>query len=348
MTTRVLDLFCGGGGSSWGARNAGAEIACAVDAWHIAVETYRTNFPGASVINATLDDDSCPSLLGGTGNIDLILASPECTNHTCAKGSRPRSEASRRTANYVIKFAEKLKPRWIVLENVVQMRGWQGYTPLIGDLEALGYDVLPQVLDAADFGVPQTRRRLFLICDREASPDPIKASGKGRRRPLTAADVVQLDGPWQSRPLYSDGRAPDTLTRAERAMDELGKGEPFLIVYYGSDGSGGWQPLDRPLRTLTTLDRFGLVTWNRKTPMLRMLQVPELMRAMGFDETYSLPHGSRRDRIKILGNGVCPPVMEAVVSSLVGQPKRSRSPGKTSRRTPQRFGNGREKPCNSV
>lgn len=92
-------------------------------------------------------------------------------------------------------------------------------------------------------------------------------------------------------------------------------------MYYGSDGSGGWQPLDRPLRTLTTLDRFGLVTWKGRIPMLRMLQVPELKRAMGFDKNYILPHGSRRDQIKILGNGVCPPVMEMVVHSLTAHKK---------------------------
>jgi DNA (cytosine-5)-methyltransferase 1 len=315
MKPRVLDLFCGGGGSSWGARNAGAEIACAVDAWPIAVETYRTNFPGAKVINATLDEGSCPSLLGRIGKIDLILASPECTNHTCAKGGRPRDEASKRTANYVINFAKKLEPRWIVVENVVQMRGWHGYSPLIDELETLGYNVLPQVLDAAEFSVPQTRRRLFLLCDREGMPRAVNARSSGQRV-RKAADVIQFKGQWESRPLYSARRAPDTLARAERAITELGKGEPFLIVYYGSDGGGGWQPLDRPLRTLTTLDRFGLVTWEGRTPMLRMLQVPELMRAMGFSKQYALPHGSRRDRIKILGNGVCPPVMDAVVRSL--------------------------------
>lgn len=320
MKPRVLDLFCGGGGSSWGAASAQAEIACAVDAWSVAVKTYQANFPEARVIQATLNEDSCPSLLGDIENIDLILASPECTNHTCAKGSRPRDEDSKRTANYVIRFAEKLKPRWIVLENVVQMRSWHGYTPLIDELRALGYNVLPQVLDAADFGVPQTRRRLFLLCDRGAVPVPVEPLRRGRRL-RRAADVVQFDGTWKSRPLYSDRRAPDTLARAERAIGELGKGKPFLIVYYGSDGSGGWQRLDRPLRTLTTLDRFGLVTWEGQTPMLRMLQVPELMQAMGFDANYILSQGSRRDQIKILGNGVCPPVMEAVVRSLTRQVK---------------------------
>ena len=321
--TRVLDLFCGGGGSSWGARNAGARISCAIDAWPIAVQTYATNFPGAQVINATLDECTCPSLVADAGRIDLLLASPECTNHTCAKGSGPRDESSRRTANYVVNFAEALMPRWVVLENVVQMRNWHGYTPLIDDLKSLGYNVETRILDAADFGVPQTRRRLFILCDREGAPGRVAIPAQKRNKPK-AADVVQLDGPWDSRPLYSERRAPDTLARAERAIKELGKGLPFLIVYYGSDGSGGWQPLERPLRTLTTLDRFGLVTWRGKTPMLRMLQVPELVRAMGFDKSYVLPHGSRRDRIKILGNGVCPPVMEAVVRSLVSTGKRSR------------------------
>jgi DNA (cytosine-5)-methyltransferase 1 len=67
----------------------------------------------------------------------------------------------------------------------------------------------------------------------------------------------------------------------QRAISELGRGRPFLIVYYGSDGAGGWHSLDRPIRTLTTLDRFGLVTWRGDVPMLRMLQVPELKRGDG-------------------------------------------------------------------
>jgi DNA (cytosine-5)-methyltransferase 1 len=107
------------------------------------------------------------------------------------------------------------------------------------------------------------------------------------------------------------------LERAERAIAALGKGVPFLIVYYGSDGAGGWQSLDRPLRTLTTLDRFGLVTWEGREPMLRMLQVEELREAMGFPAEHVFKHGSRRDRIKLIGNGVAPPVMKAAIEALV-------------------------------
>lgn len=315
MTIRTLDLFCGGGGSGWGARAAGAKVVCGVDAWNVAAETYRKNFPGARVLQKTLDEDSSPADLGRRlGKIDLILASPECTNHTCAKGAKPRDESSRRTARYILNFARELEPRWMVLENVVHMRSWHGYDPLIDELRELGYHVLPQVLNAVDFGVPQTRRRLFLLCDRQRMPDeiPIPTGTK-----FSAASLLDPLGTWPVRPLYAPKRAAGTIARAERAMVALGRGVPFLIVYYGTDGSGGWQPLDRPLRTLTTLDRFGLVTWQGEMPMLRMLQVPELRRAMGFDDGFCLDHGSRRDRIRLLGNGVCPPVMAAAVRSLM-------------------------------
>ena len=99
-------------------------------------------------------------------------------------------------------------------------------------------------------------------------------------------------------------------------MKALGKRIPFLIVYYGSDGAGGWQSIDRPLRTMTTLDRFGLVTWEGREPMLRMLQVEELRSAMGFPNSHLFDHGTRRDKIRMLGNGVAPPVMRAIVETL--------------------------------
>lgn len=312
---RTVDMFCGGGGSSWGARAAGAEIVCGIDAWDVATRTFADNFPGALAVNRRMDATTTPADLGIEGPVDLLLASPECTNHTCARGSRPRDEASRSTANFVLRFAEDLSPRWVVVENVVQMRSWDGYPALIEGLEDLGYVVRPEIVDAAAFGVPQTRRRLFLICDREGAPGPLVRTHVVEPR---AKDVLDPDYAYRSTPLRSDRRAKGTLERAERAIAALGEGVPFLIVYYGSDGAGGWQPLDRPLRTLTTLDRFGLVTWREGTPMLRMLQVPELRRAMGFGLDYVMAQGTRRDRIRLLGNGVCPPVMDTIVRGLVG------------------------------
>ena len=309
---RTLDLFCGGGGSSWGAKAAGAEIVCGVDACEIAAATYARNFGISASRCLRLDEGSSPADLGDIGDIDLLLASPECTNHTCARGNRPRDDESRRTANYVLKFAADLKPRWVVIENVVHMRNWHGYEPIIDELTALGYSVSPQVLNATDFGVPQNRRRLFLLADLEREPPKIVGKSKVIK---TARGILDPQGTWPSRPLYRPGRAAATIERAERAMAALGRGKPFLIVYYGSDGAGGWQELDQPLRTLTTLDRFGLVTWENGEPYLRMLQVPELRRAMGFTRGFVL-EGRRRDQIRTLGNGVAPPVMKAIVSQL--------------------------------
>jgi DNA (cytosine-5)-methyltransferase 1 len=315
MPIRALDMFCGAGGSSAGARLAGARIIRGIDSWDLATLTFKDNFTRALVETRELRPNSHPASGMCEGDIDLLLASPECSNHSPAKGSKPRSEQSRRTSHYVLNFAKRLKPRWIVLENVVQLRDWKGYDPLLDELRRMGFHIRPQILNAVDFGVPQTRRRLFVLCDRDKDPVPVKSRKRKRRN---AENVIRLDGPWPSRPLYLENRAGPTLERAERAIDVLGKRVPFLIVYYGSDGSGGWQRLDRPLRTLTTLDRFGLVTWDGREPMLRMLQVDELRRAMGFPATHRFEYGSRRDRIKMIGNGVAPPVMKAVVETLAG------------------------------
>ena len=315
MTLRTLDLFCGGGGSSWGARAAGAEIVGGVDADPIASSAFARNFAGARAVNCRMSDTTTAASLGDLGRIDLLLASPECTNHTCARGARPVDEASRNTARYVLNFARDLRPRWVVIENVPQMKAWDGYGPLVTELESLGYNLKAAVLDAQHFGVPQQRRRLFIACDLDAIP-VLPVGNVTSRRP-TVASILDPVGTWASKPLFKEGRAAPTLARAARAIEALDPNVPFLIVYYGSDASGGWQRLDRPLRTITTIDRFGLVTWMDGAPMLRMLQVPELMRAMGFHGGYSLDGiGSRRDRVRLLGNGVAPPVMEAIVQTL--------------------------------
>jgi DNA (cytosine-5)-methyltransferase 1 len=313
---RGLDMFAGAGGSSAGARLAGIELAGAIDMCPLATETYRTNFPGTYVATERVERVDLERLRRRIGQIDLLVASPECTNHTCAKGGRPRDESSRATAMHAIKYAHKFRPRWLVLENVVHMRPWARYSELCDALRSLGYHVAEQILDASDLGVAQTRRRLFIVGDREKPPGLVTHEHPGRRR--AAKSILDAPGTWETSKLFAKGRARGTVERAERAFRALGRDASFLIVYYGSDGSGGWQPLQRPLRTITTIDRFALVEQEKDGPVMRMLQVPELKRAMGFADDFKLPLGSRRDRIRLLGNGVCPPVMEAVIRSLIG------------------------------
>ena len=122
---RTLDLFCGGGGSSRGASMAGATPVAALDMWELATATYAMNFPDAVVYRMKAASLSPHRVADEVGDIDLMLASPECTSHSVAKGNKPRCDKSRNTAFEVVRFAEVLRPRWIVVENVMQMQRWR-------------------------------------------------------------------------------------------------------------------------------------------------------------------------------------------------------------------------------
>lgn len=313
---RVLDLFCGAGGSSWGAREAGVEIVAAFDLWPLAGEAHLVNFPESDFINSRLEELDVDELAKKYGEIDLILASPECTNHSPAKGNKPRCEKSKDTAFQVVRFAAAFKPRWLVIENVVNMRKWTRYAEFKSALEKLGYKLQEQILNSAHFGVAQSRRRLFLTADLNQEPPKIVPR---KRMVNKVADIVDLNGTYRWTPLRRPNRAAATLERAERGIAAMGADKPFLLVYYGSDGGGGWQKLNRPLRTITTVDRFALVKPDKEHGhVMRMLQVPELQAAMGMPVKMKLEAGTRRDRIKMIGNAVCPPVMKRVVKHLLG------------------------------
>jgi DNA (cytosine-5)-methyltransferase 1 len=199
------------------------------------------------------------------------------------------------------------------------MRRWSRYKEFRTKLEELGYFVSEQVLNALDFGVPQSRRRLFLLCDNKRKPDEIKKIRSSRR--LNARTFIDLNGKYKWAVLATKQRAKATMERAERAESVVGQKKPFIIVYYGSDHAGGWQKLNAPLRTITTLDRFAVVKTQKRMRVMRMLQVSELQQAMGM-QGMRLETGTRRDRIKLLGNAVCPAVMQKVVNSLTNSEKK--------------------------
>jgi DNA (cytosine-5)-methyltransferase 1 len=308
-----IDLFAGVGGSSWGAKNAGINMVAAVDCWSLARDTYKSNFPRVWFLHERCEAIKLSELKKKLGGVNLIVASPECTSHTCAKGDAVRSETSRRTAFQVIRFAKELKPRWIVVENVVHMRTWKSYEKWMKQLRELGYNLRDQVINAVDHGVPQARRRLFIMCDRERVPSEVKATVRRRK---TAASVVNKNGLFKFSELRSTKRASATLQRAGRALATVGPKKAFLLVYYSSDAAGGWQRLNVPLRTLTTLDRFAYVRPTKRGHEMRMLQIPEIKAAMGFPDDYALEYGTRREKVKLLGNAVCPQVMAAVIRTL--------------------------------
>ncbi len=317
-----VDLFCGGGLGARGAVNAGMKPLVAVDLWDIACKTYKANFPSATVLNQSIEGiDPLDHAVPGT--VDLLIASPECTNHSVAKGAAPKSEKSRETALHTVQWIASLQPRWFVIENVKEMKSWTRYRELLDTLGALGYQMREEVINAADFGAPQARVRLFLIGGLNRLPPPISPIGLIDRK--TVRDILDPDGIWRERLLFVDGRAANTAARARHAIKTLGSGAEFLIVYYGSGGEKSWQSLDQPLRTITTVDRFALVRKKDNRYVIRMLQPSELARAMSLQDTHLFPVGSRREKVKLCGNGVCAIVIEAIVERLKAAEKQADS-----------------------
>jgi DNA (cytosine-5)-methyltransferase 1 len=298
---------------------AGATPIAALDMWELATETYKLNFPAAVTYRMKASSLSPQRLADDVGAIDLLLASPECTNHSIARGNRPRCDNSRNTAFEVIRFAKVLRPRWIVIENVLQMKYWERFEEWHKKLKAIGYKTDAGILDAQYHDTPQSRRRLFIIGDLEAKPTLPQGRSSTTRTVASILGTGETDNrPWRFSPVESPKRADATIARAKRAIEALGE-VPFVMVYYGSDYAGGFQTLDRPLRTVTTLDRFAYVRPNCAGHEMRMLQPPELAAAMGFPPEHRWPDSSRRERIKLTGNAVCPPVMRDIVKTLVGE-----------------------------
>ncbi len=307
------DLFCGGGLGARGAVQAGMSPVVAVDLWEIACQTYKANFPGATVVNDRIEKVD-PLKYCLPGDLDLLIASPECTNHSVAKGAAPRDEGSRETALHTVDWIAALQPRWFIIENVKEMKAWGRYSELVDTLRALGYQMREEVINASDYGAPQGRVRLFLIGGL-GMPPPIITSPKSTRT-RSVRDILDPEGTWPMSPLFVERRAQATQDRARDAINTLGPDAEFLIVYYGSGGKKSWQTLDVPLRTVTTIDRFALVCKRNNRWKMRMLQPTELARAMSLPEHHQFPVGTRRERIKVCGNGVCAVVMQRVVEQL--------------------------------
>ncbi len=294
--------------------NAGAIPVLAVDEWGLATETYKTNFPNVEVLRSRIEELS-PRKLSEKYKADLLLASPECTSHSIARGAKEKCKESQETAIKILPWIKAFKPRWVLIENVTRMRLWGRHDELKYKIGRLGYQVSEFILNAADFGAPQARRRLFLLCDKTGIPPKAQNFEKYKKKPKPAKSIIDWNGQWEYSPLFSAKRAIPTIERARRAIRFLGYGNPFIIVYYGTDWAGGWQSLEAPLRTVTTLDRFGLVIFKRGSYMMRMLQPQELLRAMGADG-HILPFGSRRDKVKLCGNGVCSTATEVIFKEI--------------------------------
>lgn len=169
----VTDLFCGAGGSSLGAVAAGAELVMAANHWRRAIEVHNTNFPDAAHDCADISQVD-PRRYPRT---DVLIASPECTNHTTAKGvSRklqqpslfegpdPSAERSRATMFDVLRFIEVHAYDFVIVENVVDVTRWVFFDAWLLALQAAGYRWRILSINSMHTAeVPQSRDRVYVV-----------------------------------------------------------------------------------------------------------------------------------------------------------------------------------------
>lgn len=277
------DLFCGGGGFSTGVAEACKALdrtpdTVAVNHWEIAARTYKRNYPHARVLctglDAVLPNDEVPG-----GRLDLLAASPECTDHSNAKGGKPRSNQSRASAWLILKWLQELYVDSVLIENVHEFKDWgplgadgkplksmrgELFNQFIASLKALGYNVEWRIVNAANYGGATTRERLFIMARRGRNrrivwPDQSHAQlgdlqpemfGNQKQRWRPAREIIDWSLPSQSIFTRKKPLKPATLERIAAGLRKFGgkAAEPFLVVLrQHMDG----RSIDDPIPTLT-------------------------------------------------------------------------------------------------
>ena len=296
MSEICVDNFAGGGGASTGIEAAlGVHVTAAINHNPEALALHRANHPRTThYVQSIINVD--PRDVAQGQSVGLAWFSPDCRHFSKAKGSAPRSRSVRDLAWVVVHWAELVRPRVIILENVEEFTSWGPLLPdgqpcpasrglefrrWVREIRKRGYRVEWRELRACDYGAPTSRKRLFVVarCDGEAIVWPEPTHGPGLLPYRTAADCIDWSVPCPS--IFGRARplAEATLRRIARGIqryvldhhryfipppnrsnetrDRRETVHAFLIAYYAT-GTG--QAVDEPLRTGTTHDRFGLVT----------------------------------------------------------------------------------------
>lgn len=158
---RVIDLFCGCGGLSLGFQNAGFDIIAAFDNWTAALNVYQNNFNHPTEELDLSDVQNCVNKISKYSP-EMIIGGPPCQDFSSA-GKRDENNGR---GNLTVNFAEiicAIKPTWFVMENVSRITKTDKLAEAKRIFKQTGYGLTQQVLNASYCGVPQTRKRFFLI-----------------------------------------------------------------------------------------------------------------------------------------------------------------------------------------
>jgi len=157
---KAVDLFCGCGGMSLGFQNAGYEIIEAFDNWDPAIRTYEKNFDHP-IRKADLADEGMIEVVSGLSP-DIIIGGPPCQDFSSA-GHRDETLGRAALSKTYTDIVSTAKPKYFVMENVPRIRLSETYQYVREGLKKVGYGLTEKILDASHCGVPQKRKRLFLI-----------------------------------------------------------------------------------------------------------------------------------------------------------------------------------------
>lgn len=183
----AVDLFAGAGGLSEGLHRAGYRTAFAADFDEQAVGTYRHNHPDVQAKVADVAGLTARDVLDGSelghGDIDLLAGGPPCQGFSLA-GRRLPNDPKNRLFVQFLRLAQELQPKAILMENVPGIQSMQRglvVDAIENTVREMGYSVKTGVLNAAEFGVPQSRKRFIMIALRDGStpslPTPTHTGG---------------------------------------------------------------------------------------------------------------------------------------------------------------------------
>lgn len=306
---RVIDLFCGAGGLSSGLIRAGFEVVQAYDNWSKAVETYRQNV-GPHVWKVDLGDILRIGPMIAALNPQVLVGGPPCQDFSTA-GDRIEGDRAAMTPAFAM-LACISRPEWIVMENVPRAARSAAWTAARAMLVKSGYGLTEAKLNASFFGVPQSRKRLFVI-GRLGETDGFLNSALAAarsKRPSVIADFLHVpEGYVYCRPV-----------RAGRGVRSLQ--EPFPTVTRTS-----WEP-PRP-------KYLGNPHPHDPVPAgsAHVMSEEQLALIQGFRTDWRWPEGSKRDVYQLIANAVPSPLAEAI-----GRVILARAAGESIPEIPGRFG----------
>ena len=294
----IVDNFAGGGGASTGIELAtGYSVDIAINHDPEAIRMHKVNHPGTKHYCESVWDVDPVKVCNGHP-VALAWFSPDCKHFSKAKGGKPKDKKIRGLAWVALRWAAKVRPRVIMLENVEEFKTWgplnRGHHPIkakIGEtfrkfveqLEGLGYAVQFRELIAADYGAPTTRKRFFMIARRDGkpivwplpthAPADSKAVKAGLLKPYVGA-YTQIDFSLPCPSIFDTAEeikekygiravrplAPTTMEKIARGMKKfvLDNPEPFIIQV---NHGGERRPLEmtEPLPTITSRHGYGIV-----------------------------------------------------------------------------------------